>query len=332
MTSAPDLDLSVIIVSFNTRDILNRCLEHLIGGLPDERSEVIVVDNASSDGSADSVEALFPSVRLLRSESNLGFAAANNLAIGQARGRYLLLLNPDTILSGDAVEQALQRLDCEPGIAMVGARLRDEAGADQPSARLFPSLLNEFLSLSGLADRFPASRFFGRGDRRWCPADREALVDWVPGAFALLRRSALDQVGLFDERFFLYYEEVDLCRRLHAAGWQIAYWPTIEVMHVGGASSRTITGETFSSSGAQLTLWRMRSALLYYRKHHGRAMAWCISRLEMIWHRLRRLRASLPWRRAASAERRAQSLHIESLLRQAWHETAGGTRSPARPW
>lgn len=325
----PVPDASVVIVSFNTRDILRSCLTSLYEAITDREVEVIVVDNASGDGSSDMVAAEFPGVRLIPSQVNLGFAAGNNAAFRVARGRHVILLNPDTLLSADALERAISHMDAAPAVGIAGGRLLNRDGKDEPAARRFPSAVNDFLALSGLAARFPRSRFFGRFDRTWAPPSEAADVDWVPGAFAVIRREALDTVGYFDERFFLYYEEVDLCRRIKAAGWRVSYWPDIIIHHWGGESSKTLTDQAFSSSGSQLTLWRMRSALLYYRKHHGGLGAWTASRLEMGWHGLRRHKARLLRGNGPKAD---ESRLIIRLMRQAWAETCGGRESPARPW
>lgn len=319
---------SIIIVSFNTREILRACLTRVFAVTQDLPIEVIVVDNASRDQSADMVAQDFPAVRLIRSDTNLGFAAANNRGFEIATGDYLLLLNPDALLEPGALQRALQHIEANPRIGMGGGLLLDKSGARQPSARAFPSLLNEFLVLSGLAHRFPHSRFFGRFDRTWDCSEQPAEVDWVPGAFALIRRQALQDVQGFDERFFLYYEEVDMCRRLRAAGWAIWYWPDVVIRHWGGESSKTVETLDFSSSGSQLTLWRMRSQLLYYRKHHGPLTAWLVSRLETGWHRLRACRASA----RGQQPKRAESQRVAHLMLQAWAETRGGQESPRRPW
>jgi GT2 family glycosyltransferase len=264
-------DVSVVIVSFNTRDLLVECIETLIAEAGAVSYEIIVVDNASRDGSADRVAERFPQATLIRSATNLGFAAANNLGFKSARGRYLVLLNSDAFLEPGALERAVRYMDADPGIGLGGARLIGRDGEWQPSARMFPSLLIELLTLSGLAARFPRSRFFGRFDRTWADPMEPADVDWVPGAFSIVRRDLLARIGDFDEAFFLYYEEVDLCRRIRAAGLRIRYWPDVVVVHIGGESSRTHGDLDMSAAGkgAQLTLWRMRSGLLYYRKHHG---------------------------------------------------------------
>jgi GT2 family glycosyltransferase len=190
--------------------------------------------------------------------------------------------------------------------------------------------LNDFLSLSGLAAKFPRSRFFGRQDNTWADQNRPADTDWVPGAYSIIRRTTLEQVGYFDEQFFLYYEEVDLCRRMKKAGYRVRYWPDVVVVHLGGESSKTVQSLRMSRSGAQLELWRMRSALLYYRKHHG-SLAWLCKEIEAAWHRVRAWKNQLS-REAAYREKAEESQLIVQLLNQAWRETAGGAVSPSRPW
>jgi len=320
--------ISVIVVSFNTRDILRACLQRLFSVAEGLHLQVLVVDNASRDASADMVAQEFPDICLIRSGINLGFAAANNLGFLQAKGDYVQLLNPDALLEPEALQRALAYMEADPAIGMSGGLLLGKDGQREPSARLFPSLLNELLVLSGLAARYPKSRFFGRFDRTWDDSDRATSVAWVPGAFALMRREALDRVGPFDERFFLYYEEVDLCRRFHAQGWKIMYWPDVVIRHWGGESSKTVENQDFSTSGSQLTLWRMRSELLYYRKHHGALTTRAVALLESCWHRLRAWRA-----RGQGQQRKAQeSERVVALMRQAWRETDGGLSSPDRPW
>jgi len=243
-----------------------------------------------------------------------------------ARGRYIVLLNPDAFLGEGSLSRALAHMERAPRVGIAGGRLQDPAGRLQPSGRLFPSLLNEALVTSGLAARFPRSRLFGRFDRTWADPGRAAQVDWVPGAFTIIRGRALGETGGFDERFFLYYEEVDLCRRMVHGGHEVWYWPDIVVTHIGGASSKTVKAHEFSSAGSQLTLWRLRSALLYYRKHHGRMAAWGLATLESLWHRLR-IAAN-----AGNPAKHASSRRQIGLVRQAWADTAGGVLCPPRPW
>ena len=325
VTQAATPLVSVIVVSYNTREVLRRCLARLQEESAGIDAEVIVVDNASRDGSAEMVAACFPQFQLVPSRSNLGFAAGNNVGFARARGSYVVLLNPDAFIGEGALATAIARMQAAPRVGLAGGRLQDESGHLQPSGRLYPSLLNEFLVISGLAARYPRSRFFGRFDRTWADPGRDSRVDWVPGAFTIIRREALQAVGHFDERFFLYYEEVDLCRRIAAAGYEIWYWPEVQVTHLGGESSKTVTSEDFSSSGSQLTLWRMRSALLYYRKHHGLLGAWLAARLEIAWNGLRLAKSGVSVR--------GQRLRREmQLMHKAWSDTRGGAVSPQRPW
>ena len=322
--------LSVLIVTYNSQRHIGTLLQTLRAELAGLDAEVVVVDNASRDGTADLVEREHPGVRLLRSTVNLGFAAGNNLAARHARGELLLLLNPDAVPAPGTIARGLALMAAHPEVGLAGARLLDPAGAVQPSARMFPTLLQEFFVLSGLAARFPRSRLFGALDRRWADPDEPAAVDWVPGAFALVPRELFERLGGFDERFFLYYEEVDLCRRILKAGRRVMYWPELRVHHIGGASARTVEGGAVSRSGAQLTLWRARSALLYYRKNHGAATAWAVNRLERGWHLLRSARARL--RGPSQSGKREESDHLRGVMRQAWLDTLGGRVAPPRPW
>ncbi|MCX7098241.1 MAG: glycosyltransferase family 2 protein [Methylococcales bacterium] len=318
--------LSVFIVTYNSAPLLRSCLDSLYAQTLQD-FEIIVVDNASRDDSAALVKTGYPKVKLIASPTNLGFGNANNLALSQATGDYLVLLNPDAVLAPDALEHALQHIEATPDAGMGGGLLQGTQGEWQPSARVFPSLLNEALTLSGLANRYSQSRFFGRFDRTWADPKAAAAVDWVPGAFAIVRRSLIDQIGLFDERFFLYYEEVDLCKRIYQAGFKVYYWPDLVITHIGGASSETVDELAFSSSGKQLTLWRMRSQLLYYRKWHGCFYSALVKGLEQNWHRLR---AS---HNAGKAPQKAEdSKRIVALWQQAWQETQGGLQSPTQPW
>ena len=326
-------DVSIVVVSFNTRDMLRDCLKTVESRCGDTSYELIVVDNASRDGSADMVADEFPDAVLLRSDVNLGFAGANNRGFDVAHGRYIVLLNSDAFVEPDALSLSVQKMDSSPEVGLASGRLIGRDGSWQPSARMFPSITNELLTLSGLGDKYPRSRFFGRMDRTWADPMKPAQVDWVPGAFSIIRRRALEEIGYFDQRFFLYYEEVDLCFRIKEAGYQLWYWPDIVVVHVGGESARTVAEENggLTESGAQLTLWRMRSALLYHRKHHGYRGAWAAMTTEALWHRFR------AWKNEAAQDsagcgKAQESRALVELLERAWHETDGGRVSPPQPW
>jgi GT2 family glycosyltransferase len=329
-TNQSPCDASIIIVSFNTRELLRECLESVIRESANLSVEILVVDNNSLDGSPQMVEEEFPQVRLLRSEINLGFGSANNLALAYARGRYVVLLNSDAFFQSAALEVAIRHMDETPECGLAGGRLIGRDGSWQPSARSFHSITRDFIVLTGLAARFPKSKFFGQFDRTWADQRQAATVDWVPGAFSIIRPAAIEKTGLFDTAFFLYYEEVDLCRRIKQAGYTIWYWPDIVVVHIGGESARQIRTQDISSRSAQVDMWRMRSTLLYYRKYHG-PLASIAKWLEIAMYRVTVVRnhfSRIPLRRERERHHRA----LIALMKQAWKDTRGGRVSPPRPW
>lgn len=330
---ASTIAVSVIVVSFNTCDLLHECIASAIAETRGIDAEILIVDNGSTDGSIEMIEALaheFPQVKLTKSPVNLGFGVANNAALTQARGRYFVLLNSDAFFQPGSLGRAIAHMDETPRCGLGGALLQGRNGEWQPSAKAFHSILGDLVVLTGLADRFPKSKLFGRMSRTWADESRPAAVDWVPGAFCIVRPAALARVGLFDPRFFLYYEEVDLCVRIKQAGFDIWYWPDIRIVHLGGQSSRKLKSLEFSTRSAQVVLWRMRSTLLYYRKHHG-WQAWLALRSEKTLYTLTVLRNSL----SKLPERRERERHYRTLLRlmdRAWQETRGGRIAPPVPW
>ncbi|MDE1175200.1 MAG: glycosyltransferase family 2 protein [Edaphobacter sp.] len=334
LTKAPEglgFDASIIIVSFNTRQILRECLESVIRESTGLSIEIFVVDNNSHDGSTQMVRECFSQVKLLESDINLGFGAANNIALQQASGRYYVLLNSDAFFQEGALKRAIEHMDAQPDCGLGGSRLIGRDGSWQPSSRSFHSIVHDLVVLTGLAGKFPKSRFFGHFDRTWANDDEPASVDWVPGAFSIIRPSALAKTGLFDPAFFLYYEEVDLCRRIKQAGFSVWYWPDIIVVHIGGESSRQLKKKLeFSSMTAQVVMWRMRSTLLYYRKHHG-PQVYMAKWSELAMYRLTVARNR--WSRASVRKQRGEDYRVLiSLMNQAWKDTQGGRVSPPRPW
>jgi GT2 family glycosyltransferase len=320
-------ELSIAIVSYNTQGLLRECLQSVYREAAGFCAEVFVVDNNSSDGSALMVEAEFPQVKLMRSTVNLGFGAANNLALEAAQGRYIVLLNSDAFLTADSLRLAVDHMATHPRAALGGARLIGRDFSWQPSARMFPHVFSDAIVMTGLAARYPKSRLFGHFDRTWADPLQPSQTDWVPGAFSIIRADILSKVGFFDPRYFLYGEEVDLCRRIKAAGYEVWYWPDIVVTHIGGESSRHMRDD---SPGAQVSNWRMRSTLLYYRKHHG-SMAWLAKWLEVVLYRASSMRNRL----SSDPRRQAHSKTCKKLvaaMQLAWIETEGGRTSPPRPW
>jgi hypothetical protein len=219
--------------------------------------ETLVVDNASSDGSAQMVHQQFPWVTLVENETNIGFAPANNQAIRQSIGRYVLLLNPDTEVKSGALGALLGFLEANPHTGGTGARLLNPDGTLQLSCHPVPTLFRELVRLFHLDRLWPnAAYHMGSWD-----LEKPRRVDVVQGACLLLRRDALDQVGLFDEQYFFYSEEVDLCYRLQQAGWPLYWVPQAQVVHYGGQSSQQVVGEMF------LQLYYAK--ILFFRKHYG---------------------------------------------------------------
>ena len=247
MSGAPR-DLAVVIVSYNTREYLAPCLEALPAALGGLAAEVWVVDNASPDDSAGLVRERFPDVHLIASDRNGGYAYANNLGLraagfdpdsGPARFRHALLLNPDTVPSPGSLERLLAFLDANPSVGACGPRVvRPDGSLDRACRRGTPTPLVAFYQLTGLARLFPRSRHFARYNLTYLPEHRQAEVDAVVGACMLLRGEALRAVGLMDERFFMYGEDLDLCLRLRQAGWKVLYYPAVELVHHKGRATR----------------------------------------------------------------------------------------------
>lgn len=259
-------DLSVVVVNYNTRHLLLEMMSALHAAADGLSLQVIIIDNASRDGSADYIRQTWPHVELLANDSNVGFGRANNQALPLVRSGNVLLLNTDAFVRQDSLRAALDVLRRHPECGIAGVRLIGRDGAVQPSCRYFPTAWNQLLVRTGLSKVFPRTRLVD--DMPWDDR-RAAECDWVPGAFLLIRRAVIDQVGFFDPRFFLYYEEVDLCRAAKAAGWTVRYCPDTDVVHVGGESARS--DGKLSSAGRQLPALQVESELLYFRKHYGLA-------------------------------------------------------------
>jgi len=254
------MTISTVIVNWNTRQLLGKCLRSLYSDAHLENCEVWVVDNASTDGSSHFVQADFPQVHLIENPANMGFARANNLAIRASSGGKVLLLNPDTEVEHGAIHALAGFMDAHPGAGAVGPMLINSGGALQISTSQAPSLMGEFVSMFHLADEFAPEANLDESD-----LIRASEVDVLQGACLMLRRSALDEVGLLDEDYFMYSEEVDLCRRLRQAGWTIHWLPEARVIHHGGQSAQQVPMESF--------LHLYRGKVTYFRKQHGMATA-----------------------------------------------------------
>ncbi len=265
------LDLGIVILNWNTRDLLRTCLQTVLASTGDFSYQVVVVDNASSDDSAEMVAREFPTVTLIRSPINGGYPYGNNLgfrALGY-RGmgdvdadapRYALLLNPDTEVPPTALYEMVTWMDSRPDTGAAGCKLvLPDGSLDKACRRGFPTPLVSFYHFVGLSKRFPDNPRFARYNMSFLDPDQEAEVDSVVGAYMQIRREAIQAVGLLDETFFMYGEDLDWAFRIKEAGWKIVYHPQVVVKHVKRAASK-------QSKRAQFEFWR--AMLIFYRKHY----------------------------------------------------------------
>ena len=254
------MDLSIIIVNWNVRDLLRRCLQSIPEAATGLTYEIIVVDNASSDGSDQLVHA-FPHVHWIQNLENVGFTRANNQGLAASQGRYICFLNPDTVLRPKALSILVEYLDTHPKVGIVGPQLRYPDGTLQPSRYRFPTPMMALMESTPLAWAWPDNPWARAYHCAGCPPDRPHTVDWLNGACLMVHREVIAQVGAFDERFFMYSEELDLCRRAKDAGWEVMYVPDAVVVHYEGQSS----GQAVLARDVNFN----RSKVRYFYKHHG---------------------------------------------------------------
>lgn len=259
------MKLSIVIVSWNVQEYLANCLGSIEQNPSLQEYEIIVVDNASKDGTVEVVKKDFSYVKLIVNEDNLGFAAANNQGIEISNGEYILLLNPDTIIQPESLDVLIKFMDNNKNVGACGPKLLNDDGTTQPSARRFPTF-------RGTLYCHTAFRFLGifRDQyRKWLMKDfnydKNMDVDQLMGAALMVRSSVVEQVGRMDERFFMYYEEVDLCYRIKQAGWRVVFLPQAVIGHLGGQSTGQIP--------VKRRIMMLTSLLTFFRKHRGRLSA-----------------------------------------------------------
>ncbi len=285
-------DISIIIVSWNAREFLLKCLESIPSGIGGLDAEVIVVDNASSDGSARAVRDMYPGVKLLPQSENLGFARANNIGIRGSTGQYVCLINSDVIVLPGCIEKLFFFLNEHPGAAIAAPKVLNPDMTVQPSCWRFPSLPGALLSSIGL-DRL-----------NYFPLDRTRRVEAVSGCFMMVRRKAIDGVGLLDERFFFYAEDKDWCKRFHDSNWEAYLYPEARAIHYGGSSS--------SLAPVAFYVELQKANIKYWRKHRG-SLARGIYLAIVLFHQTARFAAAMakcalwPWRKAVSAHKARRS-------------------------
>jgi hypothetical protein len=241
-----------------------KALNDLFASVGHFKMEVFMIDNASKDGSAEILRREYPNITLIENKQNVGFGRANNQAVPNIKGRYVLLLNTDAFVQPDTLIKTMQYMDANPKCGMLGVKLHGRDGVLQPSCRYFPTSWNIFLERTNLKKIFKNTKLID--DMAW---DHQSVrnCDWVPGCYALIRKEVIDQVGLFDPRYFLYYEEVDHCFAAKRAGWDVTYFPDTTVVHIGGESAKQEAA--ISSKSRQIESLQIESELLYFRKNHG---------------------------------------------------------------
>lgn len=254
------VDVSICIVNFNTRDDLDACITSIVQSNPSVTYEIIVVDNASRDGSADIVRTKYPFAKLIANDRNVGFAAACNQAMRTATGRYALLLNPDTIIHRGALDELVKFMDEHDDVAIAAPKLLNIDGSLQYSCRAFPTLLVGLFRNTPLERLFPSNK----PTRQYLLANHShnepMKVDWVSGAAMMVRMQAIGRIGMFDEGYFMYCEDVDLCWRMHQAGFKVFYVPSAVITHAIGRSSDQLF--------VPMLIQRHRSMLRFYFKNY----------------------------------------------------------------
>lgn len=263
--------VSVVIVSWNAHDYLLQCLESLSAKACCYPMEIIVVDNASSDGSADAVERRYPHARLIRNSSNLGFAKANNIGLRLSSGKYICLVNSDVKVLDGCITELVDYMEKHPRTGLAGPRMLDSEGKVGRSCRGFPTVWNLFCVALGVDVLLPKLRLFGGYTLRYWPHNTTRPVDILGGWFWIVRRQALGAVGPLDENFFFYAEDMDWCKRFHQEGLDVVYVSSAASIHYGGGSSR--------NAPIKYAIQQLRANLQYLKKHHSRvaqAACFCI--------------------------------------------------------
>ena len=258
---AKEMKLTVVIVSYNVKHYVEQCLRSVVRAIEGMDAEVYVVDNHSRDGSVEYLRQRFPNVHVVDSLHNLGFSRANNIAIRQSLGDYVLLLNPDTFVGEDVLSTCVDFMDEHPQAGGIGVKmLKTDGSKAMESRRGVPTPLTAFYKVTGLCALYPKSRRFGRYYMGFLPWDEAAQIEVISGAFFMLRRKALDQVGLLDEDYFMYGEDIDLSYRLLKAGWQNWYLP-VSILH--------FKGESTQKTSFRYVHVFYDAMLIFFRKHYG---------------------------------------------------------------
>jgi GT2 family glycosyltransferase len=306
-------DLSLIIVSWNVSNLLADCLDTL--QLEPLRAdglivEAIVVDSASSDGTVAMVTERYPQVRLLAQAENVGFTVGNNIGLKAASGRFLMLLNPDTLVIGDALAQLVKYVEAHPDVGVVGPQTRNANGTIQSTRRRFPTLATAIFEstwLQPFAPRGVLNRFYATD----IADDAIADVDWVQGSAFMVRREAYEQVGGLDEHYIMFSEEVDWCKRIKSVGWRVVYIGAAQIIHYGGQSTEQVT--------ARKHIHFQQSKLRYFRKYHGSLAAMLVRVVLLVSYAQQlvaeSIKAAVGYKRVMRPERRERIKVYRQVIR-----------------
>ncbi len=268
------MDVSVVIVSYNTRELLSKCLSSLKVATQNLKAEIIVSDNDSFDGTADMVRKQFPGVKVIENRDNLGFSKANNVAITSACGKYILILNPDTEIEKDTIGKMIDFMEKRPEVGIATCKVVLPNGQlDRDCRRHFPTPARSFTHFSGLSKIFRGSKIFDQYYMGYLSNRGEHEVDSCAGSFMFIRKKDLDRVGLFDEDFFFYGEDLDLCWRFKELGYKVVYTPVTKILHHKGAASGMKPTTTYITKATRQSKRRAlaestRAMKLFYQKHY----------------------------------------------------------------
>ena len=253
--------LTIIIVSYNVRQYIDQCLQSVYKALQDIDAEIIVVDNQSQDDTVSYLKTNYPQVRVIESGGNVGFARANNMGIRQSESEYVLLLNPDTVVANNTLSEVVHFMDTHETVGGAGVQMLNADGTRaMESRRGRPTPLVSFYKMCGLSDLFPRSRTFARYYMSWLSWNEPAEIEVISGAFFFIRRKALDEIGLLDEDFFMYGEDIDLSCRLLNAGWHNCYLPCKIIHYKGGSTDKTTI---------RYVRVFYKAMIIYFRKHYA---------------------------------------------------------------
>lgn len=251
------MDLSIIIADTNEWHFLQPCLRSVFAHMKELEFEVIVVDNASNDGSKEKLASEFPQVRVIRNEYNMGFAGANNVGIRESSARYVLLLNPDTIVPEGAIKETIKFMESKPKAGVVGCKLKYPDGRFQATTYSFPTVWNMFSEATFLYKLFPKTKLFGGYHLTYLDYKTDVQVDWLIGAYFLMRREVIDAIGILDDKIYMYADDIDYCYRTKQAGFEVWYTPRAEVVHYYGG---------INGVNKRVVIWIHRSQILIYQK------------------------------------------------------------------